>query len=113
MPPLPCLCSWPDTFGQKLVFALLTDEGICPVRGIPINRVRSLFGPKPPQLPERFAIHLLGRECEEFLDEVGMLEGLLKAMAQDLYQARKRNPSSKKAKAEWAVHLTEIGKFQP
>ena len=110
---IPCLFSWPEQYGQHLVFALAGDGQVLPVRLLAINKVRWLGSPKPAPLPSGFVVHVKGQACIDLLDECGLWEGLLHLMAQDMFTATKRNPrAGSKAEAELSVHLTEIGKWE-
>lgn len=91
MDPTPCLISSPSTFGQRLVFGLLTDEGFHPVRGMPVNKVRWLGEPKI-VLPNKPVIHALGDVCVALLDAAEVWEVMLHAMAEDIYQSTKKLP---------------------
>lgn len=113
MDPTPCLLSSPQTFGQRLVFGLLTDEGFHPVRGMPVNKVRRLGEPKI-ALPNKPVIHALGDVCIALLDAAEVWEVMLHAMADDMYQAfcaaHVKKPKPKKPKPppfDLATYLME------
>ena len=92
---IPCLFTLGSAFGNKVLFGLLTNEGIHPVRVVANDKVRTLHAPKPAPVPPTLDLLLMGRECEEFLAEQDVLEGLFLAMATDMSNAVRSQMSRK------------------
>ena len=95
--PIPCLFTLGSVFGNRVLFGLLSSEGIHPVRVVASDKVRTLHAPKPAPVPPNLDLLLAGRECEEFLEEQGMLEALFHSMAEEMVKAiRTRTPGLKR-----------------
>lgn len=109
---VPCLFTWPEQFHDLIIFALHTPEGICPVRGIPINRVQDIRAERK-TLPTGFRIHLMGDDAMRLLSELDMLAPMLHAMAEDIANATKRMPRRKADKAAFEAQLHEVGEWNP
>lgn len=85
--PIPVLFTYGSQYGNKVLFGLLTNEGLHPVRVVASDKVRSINGSKQQPVPDTLDILIAGQKCLEFLAETDLLEGLLMAMASDMHRA--------------------------
>ncbi len=123
MSPIPVLFSHQPMYGDRILFGLLTTDGMYPVRivaGEPMpvpSAARPLFGPKPEHFQsepttKELEILAVGDECRYALEASGQWMPLLMSMAQDMTNAgkseRKLTPKQQ-AKADRDALMAKLG----
>ena len=123
MSPIPVLFSHQPMYGDRILFGLLTTDGMDPVRivaGEPMpvpSAARPLFGPQPEHFQsepttKELEILAVGDECRYALEASGQWMPLLMSMAQDMSNAvkgqRKLTPKQQ-AKADRDALMAKLG----
>lgn len=107
----PLLFTFGSKFGNRLMFGLIDGLDLWPVRSLLSNKVQRL-GEKPFTVVQGFTPVAVGDACMELLDEAEVLEPLLMAMADDVYQklrTAKLPRKNGKAMAVFTQELKDIG----
>lgn len=87
MSPIPVLFSNGKLFPQQVLFGLIYNGYVHPIRVVADDKVRPLFDSKPEPIPDNLQLWAVGDDCLHVLEKAGLLEGLFMAMAQDMVQA--------------------------